>query len=145
VSTPSEPTPTNDQRDQMPPCSADSSRKVPGLPSASLRYTPIGRLAVGEELAQHRDDAVPAAIDASNSARDVVGVMVGSERRGRGVDVEAGVGAGVTGGPTCSTWTSSVSPSQSRRAPRTYCTLPLVSPLRQYSCRLRDQKVTRPW
>ncbi len=47
-------------------------------------------------------------------------------------------------GPSCSTWTSSVSPSQSSAAPRTYCALPLVSPLRQYSWRLRDQKVTRP-
>src|SRR6185437_1926147 len=46
--------------------------------------------------------------------------------------------------PICSTRTSRVSPSQSRAAPRTYCTWPDVSPLRQYSCRERDQNVTRP-
>ncbi len=47
-------------------------------------------------------------------------------------------------GPIWWTVTSTVSASQSSAAPRTCWTLPEVSPLRQYSCLLRDQKVTRP-
>ncbi|OEI69630.1 Uncharacterized protein Cus16_0238 [Curtobacterium sp. ER1/6] len=46
--------------------------------------------------------------------------------------------------PTWCTVTSRVSSSQSSAAPRTYWACPEVSPLRQYSCRERDQKVTRP-
>ena len=41
TSSSAERTPTNEYRDQTRPCSADSSRKVPG-PPASLRYTPTG-------------------------------------------------------------------------------------------------------
>ena len=41
--------------------------------------------------------------------------------------------------PSWSTSTSSASPSQSSRTPRTHCRLPDVSPLTQYSARLRDQ------
>ena len=46
--------------------------------------------------------------------------------------------------PTWSTRTSRASPSQSRATDRTCWTWPEVSPLRQYSPRLRDQNVTRP-
>ena len=47
-------------------------------------------------------------------------------------------------GPSWSTVTSTVSPSQSSRTPRTHCRWPLVSPLTQYSFRLREKKVDRP-
>ena len=41
--------------------------------------------------------------------------------------------------PSWSTSSSRVSPSQSTRTSCTHCRLPEVSPLTQYSCRLRDQ------
>jgi hypothetical protein len=41
--------------------------------------------------------------------------------------------------PTWSTLTSRVSPSQSSATDFTHCCEPEVSPLTQYSCRLRDQ------
>ena len=47
-------------------------------------------------------------------------------------------------GPSGRTVTSTVSPSQSSRTPRTHCRWPLVSPLTQYSFRLREKKVDRP-
>ena len=47
-------------------------------------------------------------------------------------------------GPSWSTLTSSVSPSQSSRTSLTHCRWPEVSPLTQYSWRLRLQYVARP-
>ena len=47
-------------------------------------------------------------------------------------------------GPSWSTLTSRVSPSQSRRTSLTHWRWPEVSPLTQYSCRDRLQYVARP-
>src|SRR4051812_25959818 len=47
-------------------------------------------------------------------------------------------------GPSWSTWSSTVSPSQSRRTALTHWRWPEVSPLTQYSLRLRLQYVARP-
>src|SRR5690606_7905910 len=119
-----------------------------GAPCGDLAVDAHGRLPVGEEFPQHRHDPM---------TRGQGGVELGARRGGHGIDSSRNPMVGSSGvtskqlcapvwqaGPCCSTLTSSVSPSQSRAAPFTYCRLPLVSPLRQYSWRLRDQKVTRP-
>src|SRR5699024_12570736 len=91
------------------------------------------------------------------AAADALGVGVGAGRRRGGLVVHAvrSVGSRTTAprsppskqvsvprwqaAPAWSPRTRSVSPSQSRATERTHWTWPLVSPLRQYSPRERDQ------
>ena len=119
------------------PCSADSSRNVPGRSPASLRYSPTGVIGVGQQPADHRDDpavageraerlqrrprATPrwtsAAVDRRSSARSSGSPSVGrADGGGSGPPASKQVRSPVwQAAPTWSTLISRASPSQSRR------------------------------
>src|SRR5699024_2483544 len=110
------------------------------------------RLAIGHDRAE----------GVALTAADPLGVGLGAGRRRGGAVVHAGRSGGSRttasrsprstqvsvarwqAAPAWSTRTRSVSPSQSRATERAHWTWPLVSPLRQYSPRERDQLVAPP-
>jgi hypothetical protein len=148
-------TPTKEYRDQVRPFSADSSRKVPGRPPASLRYRPTG---VSPSASSFRVTGITRRSFARTRkvSRSTV-VIPGAywrDRTPRAVVRRAGAGAQPSGrapaskqvrspvwqaAPVWSTRTSTVSPSQSSATERTCWTWPEVSPLTQYAPRLRLQ------
>src|SRR5690606_18598638 len=109
------------------------------------------RLTVGEQLADHRDHAVPGGepgvevlaggrLAHARSPAAVSSVTIGSS----GSTSKHACAPVWHAGPCCSTVTRIASASQSNAAAFTSWMLPLVSPLHQYSWRLRLQHLTRP-
>ena len=137
------------------PCSADSSRNVPG-PPAELAVDPDRRLAVGQQPAGR--PGPPGALRAARSAegRPRPGSTAprghrvappGSPAPGavdRQLGVEAGAVAGVAGRADLVDADQHGVAVAVERHRRTHWRCPDVSPLTQYSCRLRDQYVARP-
>ena len=140
-------TPMNEYRDQAvpaepAPCSADSSRNVPGPPAACGRRrpgSPRRRAAAGPPARPGGRGPASAKVARSGLTAPVVMACLpagptGSSSVTKQVRCRCGRPA-----PTWSTLTSSVSPSQSSATDVTYWWCPEVSPLTQYSPRLRDQ------
>src|SRR6185312_13494858 len=101
-----------------------------------------GGLGVGQQLAGHRDDGLVEAGELlAGRAGHAEPHAATSAASGRWKHERSPVWQA---GPSWSTSTSSASPSQSSRTSRTHCRCPEVSPLTQYSLRLRDQYVARP-
>ena len=154
--------PTNEKRLQRSPCSTDSSRK-PGPSPTTDRKAPDRGQGVRDELSPDRNDRV---ITCQLAEALEVGAHLRGEAPGERSLSHARpllrTGAGHAGGPPNRRWKqvqspvwqaprpswstvmSTASPSQSYAADRTHWRSPEVSPLHQYSWRLRLQNHVRP-